>query len=218
MLAHISHKPKFVELTTKAKRTASQRNVARVSPCVAMSLAVSTPVISNRPRPVNATLVTLRFSLSAKIQPVTISTNAMAVIHSSRDSGPSSASDFRAAAGASGVAPTPGGNKRASNQGSARIETSAGTDEAIAIFQNRRSRRIGAPPELQSDSQMWPSSKVRRRQQGRPWCRTSDNRPAGIPWDRPDWSPILWPPKAQWEIALRHVQCCWGRLAQLLRQ
>src|SRR6185312_10695648 len=99
-----------------------------------MSLAVNTPVISNRPRPANATLVTFRFSLSANIQPVTISTNAMAVIHSSRDSGPSSASAFRAAAGASGVAPTPGGNKRASNQGSARIETSAGTDEAISHF------------------------------------------------------------------------------------
>ncbi len=54
-------------------------------------------------------LVTLSPSRSAKIQPETIITNATAVMRSSRDSRPSAASALRAAAGASGVAPTPGG-------------------------------------------------------------------------------------------------------------
>ena len=78
--------------------------------------------------------MTLRCSLSAKIQPVTISTKDIAVIHSSRDKGPKSASAFLAAAGASGVAPTPGGKKREINHGNARIVMSAGTDEAISHF------------------------------------------------------------------------------------
>ena len=77
-------------------------------------------------------LVTLSFSASAKIQPETISTNAIAVIRSSRDSGPSSASAARAATGASGVSPTPGGNSRATTHGSSRIAVSAGTEAATS--------------------------------------------------------------------------------------
>ena len=66
--------------------------MASVSPCVAMSSSVSTFVISSTPSPAKAMLVTLSFSVSAKIQPDTISTNATAVILSSRVSGPIAAS------------------------------------------------------------------------------------------------------------------------------
>ncbi len=79
-------------------------------------------------------LVTFSPSLSAKIQPETISANATAVIRSSRDSGPNVASALRAAIGASGVSPTPGGNSRAINHGKARIAVSAGTEEATNHF------------------------------------------------------------------------------------
>src|SRR4029453_10839496 len=97
-----------------------------------------TPVIIISPNPAKAILVTLSCSLSAKIQPVTISTKAIAVIRSSRDSGPNSASALFAAAGASGVAPTPGGNKRASNHGKRRIAVNAGTDAAMSHFPKPR--------------------------------------------------------------------------------
>ena len=79
-------------------------------------------------------LVTFSPSLSAKIQPDTISVNATAVIRSSRESGPSVASALRAATGASGVSPTVGGNSRAINQGKARMAVSAGTQEATNHF------------------------------------------------------------------------------------
>ena len=70
--------------------------------------------------------------MSAKIQPETISTNATAVILSSRDMRPSCASALRAATGASGVAPTPGGKNRATTRGSSRIAVSAGTEAATS--------------------------------------------------------------------------------------
>jgi len=73
-------------------------------------------------------LITLRCSVSANIQPDTIRAKITAVIHSSRDNGPSSASSFRAASGASGVSRMRGGKSRATTQGSARIAVSAGTE------------------------------------------------------------------------------------------
>src|SRR5512133_412463 len=76
-------------------------------------------------------LVAFICNLSANIQPATISTKATAVIHSSRDNGPNSASALRAAAGASGVEPTPGGKSRAMSQGNKTIHTSVGTDDAM---------------------------------------------------------------------------------------
>src|SRR5207248_2679624 len=85
-------------------------------------------------------LVTFKCSRSAKIQPTTIDTKATAVIHSSRDRDPKSANALRAAAGASGVSPTPGGNKRASNQGNVTIATSAGTQAAMSHFPNPTSK------------------------------------------------------------------------------
>ena len=112
-----------------------------MSPCIAMSFGVSTRVISSSPRPVKATAVTLSFSASAKIQPVTMSTNATAVIRSSRESGPSTASSLRAATGASGVLPTPGGNRYATTRGSSRIAVSAGTDATRSHFP----KLIGTP-------------------------------------------------------------------------
>ncbi len=79
-------------------------------------------------------LVTFSPSLSAKIQPDTISANATAVIRSSRENGPNAARALRAATGASGVSPTRGGNSRAITQGKARIAVSAGTQEATNHF------------------------------------------------------------------------------------
>ena len=52
------------------------------------------------------------------------------MIRSSRDSGPKVASALRAATGASGVLPTPGGKSRATTSGSSRIAVSAGTEAA----------------------------------------------------------------------------------------
>ena len=77
-------------------------------------------------------LVTLSFRWSAKIQPVTISTNATAVIFSSRVSGPIAAIAVRAAAGASGVARTPGEWSFATTSGNRRIAVNAGTDAATS--------------------------------------------------------------------------------------
>ncbi len=54
------------------------------------------------------------------------------MIRSSRDSGPSAASALRAATGASGVSPTPGGKIRATTHGSSRIAVSAGTEAAMS--------------------------------------------------------------------------------------
>ena len=73
-------------------------------------------------------LVTLSCSASANIQPDTISAKATAVIHSSRESGPSSASILRAATGASGVSRTRGGKSQPMTHGRARIAVSAGTE------------------------------------------------------------------------------------------
>ena len=97
-----------------------------------MSFIVSTFSAMSTPRPMNAMLVTLRPSLSAKIQPATITTKVTAVIHSSRDSGPMLAIAARAAAGASGVAPTRGGNSLETSRGNNPIATSAGTQEAMS--------------------------------------------------------------------------------------
>ena len=52
------------------------------------------------------------------------------MIHSSRDIVPMPASSLRAAAGASGVAPTRGGKSFATSSGNIPIATSAGTQEA----------------------------------------------------------------------------------------
>ncbi len=59
-----------------------------------------------------------------------MNTKVTAVIHSSRDMRPMPASSLRAAAGASGVLPTPGGKNFATISGSSAIATSVGTDEA----------------------------------------------------------------------------------------
>src|SRR5215475_15596075 len=115
---------------------ASQRKVASVSPCDAISAVVSTSNVNSTPRPAKATIVTLRFSLSAKTQPKTISTKATAVILSWRDSGPSVASALRASTGASGVLPTLGGNRRAITQGNAAIAAIDGTHAATSHFPN----------------------------------------------------------------------------------
>ena len=78
----------------------------------------------------NATAVMLSFSALPNTQPVTITTKVTAVIHSSRDIGPMPASSLRAAAGASGVAPTPGEKIFATSRGNIPIATSVGTEEA----------------------------------------------------------------------------------------
>ena len=78
----------------------------------------------------NATLVALRFSALPNTQPATITTKVTAVIHSSRDIAPMPARSLRAAAGASGVAPTPGEKIFATSNGNIRIAVSVGTDEA----------------------------------------------------------------------------------------
>ena len=102
-------KPSSLSWPLSANSTASHRKVDRVSPCVAMSARVRTRSISSTPSPANAMLVTLSFSASARIHPPTMTAKTTAVIHSSRVSGPSSASALRAASGASGVRPTRGG-------------------------------------------------------------------------------------------------------------
>ncbi len=133
-------KPSSFSWPERANSTASQRNVASVSPCLAMSSIVRTFVISSTPSPAKAMLVTLSLSESAKIQPATISTNAAAVIFSSRVRGPIAANAVRAAAGASGVAPTPGGNSRATTSGSRTMAVSAGTDAATSHLPKPMSR------------------------------------------------------------------------------
>jgi hypothetical protein len=73
----------------------------------------------------------VRFSLKtpAKIHAPTMSAKVTAVTHSSRDSGPISRRAWRAAAGASGVSVTPGGNTQKIRRGSRAITvTSAGTE------------------------------------------------------------------------------------------
>ena len=117
-----------------AKSTASHKKVTSVSPCLVMSSSVITPRNSNTPKPMKATLVVLSCSMLPKTQPATISTKVPAVIHSSRDIRPMAASSLRAAAGASGVLPTPGGKSCATIRGSSAIAMSEGTDEARSHF------------------------------------------------------------------------------------
>ena len=76
---------------------------------------------SSTPKPANATVVTFRCNGSENTQPATMRTNATAVIHSSRVMEPNVVSALRAAAGASGVLPTPGGNRREISSGNATI-------------------------------------------------------------------------------------------------
>ena len=123
-------KPSSFNWPLRANRTASQRKVASVSPCLEMSSSVSTPATSSTPNPRNATLVPLRFSALPNTQPATITANVPAVIHSSRDIGPMRARSLRAAAGASGVAPTRGGKSFATSRGNIAIAMSDGTEEA----------------------------------------------------------------------------------------
>ncbi len=201
-------KPSSFNCPLSANRTASQRNVASVSPCVAMSSSVSTLVISIRPSPPKATLVTLSSSASAKIQPETISANATAVIHSSRDSGPSAASALRAATGASGVSPTPGGNSRATTQGSSRIAVSAGTEAATATCRSRSPVRTPSPSGCRSDWPTWPSSRAPTKRQGSPSRRTSDSRRAAGPRDRRAASLIPAPPTARSGRGRHRARCC----------
>ena len=72
--------------------------------------------------------------MSPNTQPATITTKVTAVIHSSRDIAPMPASSLRAAAGASGVAPTPGGKIFATSRGNIAIAMSDGTEEARNQF------------------------------------------------------------------------------------
>ena len=92
-----------------AKRTASQRNVASVSPSCLKSSRVRTLAASSAPRPANATAVRSSFRVPAKTHPETMSANATATTFSSRLRGPMVRSASRAAAGASGVSFTSGG-------------------------------------------------------------------------------------------------------------
>ena len=101
-----------------------------VPPSSAMSSSVSTLVARSAPRPAKATAVRSSFSAPAVTHPVTISTNATATTVSSRVSGPMDRRAARAAAGASGVARTPGGNSQYSTSGSSSTAASAGTDAA----------------------------------------------------------------------------------------
>src|SRR2546430_6389786 len=68
--------------------------------------------------------------LPAVTQPVTINRNATATTFSSRVNGPIDRSAARAAAGASGVARTPGGNSQYRTMGRSSTAASAGTDAA----------------------------------------------------------------------------------------
>ncbi len=95
-----------------------------------MSSSVSTLVASRVPRPAKATAVRSSFSAPAETHPVTISTNATATTFSSRLNGPIERRAARAAAGASGVPRTPGGNSQYSTRGRRRTAASAGTDAA----------------------------------------------------------------------------------------
>ena len=106
--------------------------MASVSPSDDMSEIVRTFIISRRPKPKNATLVTLRCRASAKTQLRTMNAKTPEVIHSSRVRGPSAPSSFRAATGALGVAPTAGGKMSAMTRGSNRIAIRAGTDDVIS--------------------------------------------------------------------------------------
>lgn len=129
-------KPISLSWPLKANKTASHRKVASVSPSADMSETVRTFVMSRRPKPKKATLVTLRCRASAKTQLSTMNAKAPEVIHSSRVSGPSVPSSLRAATGASGVAPTPGGNMLAITRGSNKIAIRAGTDDIISHLPN----------------------------------------------------------------------------------
>src|SRR6266480_3208912 len=62
-------KPSSFNCALRANKTASQRKVTRVSPCLAMSLSVSTPVTNSAPNPRKATAVPLRPSALPKTQP-----------------------------------------------------------------------------------------------------------------------------------------------------
>ena len=125
-------KPSSFSCPLSAKSTASQRKVMRVPPSCAMSSRVSTLLASRTPNPAKATAVRSSPNGFAMIQPATISANAIATIHSSRDIGPMSRRAARAAAGASGVALTTGGIQRYSIRGRSRIAASAGTDAATS--------------------------------------------------------------------------------------
>jgi hypothetical protein len=78
----------------------------------------------------NATAVLLSCSALPNTQPATITTNVTAVIRSSRDIAPMPARSLRAAAGASGVAPTPGEKISKTSRGNITIALSVGTEEA----------------------------------------------------------------------------------------
>ena len=123
-------KPSSFSCELSANSTASQRKVASVSPCLAMSSRLSTPDASSAPSPMKATAVPLRPSEAPNTQPATISTKITAVTRSSRDMDPMLARSLRAAAGASGVAPTPGEKIFETSSGSITIAVSVGTEEA----------------------------------------------------------------------------------------
>jgi hypothetical protein len=95
-----------------------------------MSSIVSTRVARSAPNPAKAMAVRSIFSVPAVTHPATISTNATATIFSSRDSGPIERRALRAAAGASGVPRTPGGNNQYSTSGRSSTVASAGTEAA----------------------------------------------------------------------------------------
>ena len=79
-------------------------------------------------------LVTFSPSLSAKIQPDTISANAAAGDSFVARQRSQCCKRFTRGLGASGVSSTPGGNNRAINQGKQRSAVKAGTAEAINHF------------------------------------------------------------------------------------
>ena len=133
-LADVAHEAEFVELRAQREKNREpeegDQRVALLGDVVERDHAHK----SSKPNPMNATLVVLRCSLLPKIQPATISTKATAVIHSLRDIAPMPASSLRAAAGASGVAPTRGGKVFATSRGSIPIAMSDGTEEASSHF------------------------------------------------------------------------------------
>src|SRR5690348_14901580 len=101
-----------------------------------MSSKVRTPVTIRAPKPRNATLVALMFNWLPSTQPAIISAKIAAVISSFLDIDPIDARSLRAAPGASGVAPTPGGKILKTRNGNIAIATSVGTHEASSQLPN----------------------------------------------------------------------------------